>query len=47
MSEPGITHSGPEAVNISGAAIGSTGGGPRPRLPSPRLPALPCVTMAS
>ena len=27
MSEPGITHSGPGTVDISGAAIGGSGGG--------------------
>ncbi len=27
MSEPGITHSGSETLNISGAAIGGSGGG--------------------
>jgi len=30
MSEPGITHTGSETVNISGAAIGTSGGGAAP-----------------
>ncbi len=38
MSEPGITHSGPGTVDISGAAIGGSGGahaGPASELATP------------